>query len=128
MGATLNTLINFDKSKIHTWQHLDIPEENNMGVRLYFKPNGDNNGFNFFILEITCLEYLADAWDLEKTEVEVLFHGTAYFDGVRHLHFGHQSTDNEGYFFYPNFNLYKKCFDEIEKLEEQYCQDYIANK
>jgi hypothetical protein len=61
---------------------------------------------------------------LERKEAtaETLLHGIGAFDGVRHLWFGTKESANEGYFYYPNFDLYIKILTEICKLEKKYCQ------
>ena len=104
-------------------------ETKTTGVRIYYEVSINNNstpgtklGFRFYALEVKCWSNDGDPeWTPTNTSVECLFHGVAYFDGVRHLYMGMKQTDNEGYLYYPNLDSYKEIFDELQVLEDKYC-------
>jgi hypothetical protein len=57
------------------------------------------------------------------TEVEVFAHGEAYFDGVRHLWFGHEVTKNEGYHYYPHLDSLARLAKWLQEMEKKHCWD-----
>lgn len=63
-----------------------------------------------------------------ETEVEYFANGEAYFDGVRHLWFGHESTNNEGYHYYPHLDSLKRLAEWLAKMEEEHCWNAPRNE
>jgi hypothetical protein len=113
----------------HKWKFKALENERGKSVRLYYRPNEDGNGFDFDILEETSVggdKNFGD-WDPEHSEVDVLFWGIAYWDGVRHLYMGNQATDNYGYLYYPDISDYVTYFKAISDLENEYCSEFKAN-
>ena len=57
----------------------------------------------------------------------VLFHGDAFYDGVRHLYASSDQESNEidnhtnAYLFYPNTKMLSAVFTVLRTLEEKYC-------
>lgn len=96
----------------------DIIEIKDAYIRIYYKPHTKNNGFTFYCLEIM-------AWDMDKNvrDVKILFHGTAYYDGVVHLYMGHELTNNYGYIYMPYISKYNEIFKELNELVRKYCSD-----
>jgi len=116
--ATLENVLNRIKTKSH-WEQLSD------GSRLYWKEEGDDLlgdkcGFTFIQVNRVSYPMNSDFLD-ENTEYEVLLHGTAYFDGIRHLHFGDEASDNLGYFYYPEMDDIIEVLNVLKTLEDKYC-------
>lgn len=89
------------------------------GSKLYWKETGDNS---FTFVQVNRVSYPMDSEFLdENTEYEILLHGTAYFDGIRHLHFGDEASDNLGYFYYPDLEDIIEVLNVLKTLEDKYC-------
>ena len=58
-----------------------------------------------------------DIWKMPDVEIECLFHGVAYYDGVRHLYMGDKASDNEGYLYYFDVRDGVKIFQALDRLE-----------
>ena len=110
------------------WDHVDIDD----GCRLFYKPQirkGKTGfGFEFYAAEWTGggeFEKGASWFENDPAEIDVecIWHGTACFDGVRHLYSGDEQTDNEGYFNYPKHSRIAGVLAEITKLEKKFCND-----
>ncbi len=92
---------------------------------VFYKPhekttNNEWHGFNFVSLEI--IGYHSDELLLfPENYVEILYWGSAYFDGVRHLYFGDKETENYGYTYYPSLKDHIKILKIIHELEATYC-------
>lgn len=88
------------------------------GSRLYFK---GSDGFTF--IQVNRVSYILDSdfWD-KDTQYEILLHGIAYWDGIRHLHFGDESSDNLGYFYYPILPNIIEVLNILSDLEDKYCK------
>tara|TARA_R100000655_G_scaffold106485_1_gene155869 strand:+ start:930 stop:1325 length:396 start_codon:yes stop_codon:yes gene_type:complete len=98
-------------------------------VRIYYKPNEVKGlGFNFYALEKTghvCNnETKKDEWHKDYCGVECVFEGIAYFDGIRHLYYGNEKTQNFGYHYYPNLEMIASAILKLRELEKKYCIDY----
>ena len=103
----------------YKWDFIEAKEGS---ARVYYKPNEySGNGFQFYILE--CVAYQSKAWD-ESALVEFMFHGTSFYDGVRHLYTGHDLTKNEGYLYYPDLELIIEVLQILSTLEDKLCSDY----
>lgn len=116
----------FDAKKVEGWAHHSIAD----WCRLYWLPNKDGNGFEFVSFEVTSMASRPDdpyckgdpfTNSDSDTDVEILLWGTAMFDGVRHLYFGHKKSENFGYFYYPNFERITAIMAKIQEIERQYC-------
>jgi hypothetical protein len=60
-----------------------------------------------------------DIWKMSNIEVECLFHGQAYYDGLRHLYMGDKASHNEGYLYYGDTRELAKIFQELDRLETE---------
>ncbi len=58
-----------------------------------------------------------------EVSVEYFAYGEARFDGVRHLWFGHEDTENQGYHYYPHLGSMKLLMDWLQKMEQEHCWD-----
>jgi len=114
--ATLENILNRIKTKSHWVQLSD-------GSRLYWKEGGEgDNKFGFSFIQVNRVSYPMDSDFLdENTEYEILLHGTAYFDGIRHLHFGDEASSNLGYFYYPEVDSIIEILNVLKTLEDKYC-------
>lgn len=65
-----------------------------------------------------------DMWDLESVEVECGVHGNARFDGIRHLYWGDEFTDNYGYHYYANLDDEIKVLQMLREMKIKYCRDH----
>lgn len=83
-----------------------------------------DNGFEFYSVNFASCESdlynINNVWN-DSTEVDVLYHGTALFDGIRHIYLGEMGTDKAGYIHYPNLEVQILIFQELEKLVKQFC-------
>lgn len=103
---------------VHTWAFIEISH----GVRLFYKENDtEGNGFYFFAAEITSGRSHEDWWNPETSCAECVYHGIAYFDGIRHLYMGSEHTDNFGYIYYPDLEDQIKILTELGNLVKKYC-------
>ena len=126
-GILLSDLVNvFPKEKIFTWSYKDVTPN----VRVYYKVNKeensvkDINGFYFHVVDfVSCPAngFVGNLFDNPEVKVETLQHGTAYFDGIRHLYTGTKESDNEGYINYPNMLGQIKIMETLRELEVEYC-------
>ena len=112
--------------KICDWEYIRIPKHD---TRVYYKVDtGVGLGFKFCTLK--CVEYEDKEdtswkrWHNSYTKVELLYHGVAYFDGIRHFYLGDDITENNGYDYYPDIKGHIKTLKIINKLEQLYCRDY----
>ncbi|KKN14080.1 hypothetical protein LCGC14_0999750 [marine sediment metagenome] len=109
--------------KLTDWKSIEIKDTD---MILYYNTFSDEkvaeetrDGFRFY-----CIESLS--WKTVTKEIlncNCVFHGTAYFDGIRHLYFGDHQTDNFGYHYYPSMNILILALKELKKLEKKYCRE-----
>lgn len=102
-------------------------------VRMYYSPNTDFNGFDFWVLSGTS-EAVGDdhvpgkwSWNPDKIQVEMIFHGVAYFDGIRHLYMGDPSNEDEGYIYYPDMKELSQLMIVLNDLQYIYCNPTQLN-
>ena len=119
----------FDPKRVIGFQHVDIEAELGSS-RLYWKTEGEHQGFRFVAYAVTGMVLHpddpngdADPYSKLDTEVEILLYGTAAFDGVRHLYFGHEMSHNYGYQHCPNIELLSAILRELRQLEKAHCQN-----
>ncbi len=110
---------------IHNWAFIDAISGL---IRVYYEPNGEDNGFSFYAVEMDGKESnddgtWAEDWDIHKTDVKTMYWGNGYFDGVRHLHMGSEVTEDCGYHFYPDLDANIAALRVIRELEVKYCRD-----
>lgn len=95
-------------------------------VRTYDGTKEEKVGFDFIALD--CVGYPCGGKNeynfSPESKIEVVVEGIALFDGVRHLYYGNEKTNNYGYHYYPNLLKVIKVLIELKKLEETYCKDY----
>jgi hypothetical protein len=114
------------KENVCEWEFLEIKDSES---RIYFKPNKDKGlGFDFYAINKTghvCNEQTEkDRWDKEYCMVECVFRGIAYFDGIRHLYYGDEKTENYGYHYYADLEMIADTVKGLRELEKKYCRDY----
>lgn len=124
MDTTLASLL-FPKSEtvyvVHMPNHTDITPL----IRVYYEPRArKGDGFEFVVVERD--GYIDSTWR-DSDVVEVVCYGFSFFDGLRHLYFGSEQTENEGYLYCPSFRNLTKIFSVLEDLCMQYCSDLEAN-
>src|SRR5438105_3195593 len=87
--------------------------------RLYYSiTEGGRLGFDFKAINLVgAAGGLDNMLEDPTAEFEVLFHGAAYYDGMRHLYMGHEESDSEGYLYYPDLGQLKKVIEALIKLE-----------
>jgi|SRR5882757_6414650 len=108
---------NYPKENIINWEYLQL----NYSNRLYYKlVDSNTSGFFFCDVEMTsCISH--EEFNPESTEVEVLYEGIAYFDGIRHLYMGSEQTDNYGYVYYTHLDTHIQVLTKLKELEIKYC-------
>jgi hypothetical protein len=89
-------------------------------------PHGFGNDQSFDFIAIEWAAGFTNGEDINKDLYEVLFYGEAAFDGVRHLYFGSEKTDNYGYFKYPNLPTLMAALSKLSELEDQL--DYVKSE
>lgn len=90
------------------------------GSRMYYVDHKEGNGFSFKQVNLVSYIY-TEEWDDKEAESELLFHGLAYYDGIRHLYFGDERGDNYGYFYYPVIKNMQEALEFLGELEKKYC-------
>lgn len=88
------------------------------------EPNGDiiKTGFYFVVTKfISALVSPTDS--IEETFVEIVVHGYAYFDGIRHAYwFQHpKDPDANGYDYYPDMKTIFQITNRLHELEVLNC-------
>lgn len=116
-----------------SWQNKPFVEILENHLRIYYSIKGDGkeeHGFDFVVVEFASITMDDDYSDEEspfdnKTSFKayVLLHGIADFDCVWHLYMGHETTENEGYLYYPNMEIMPVIFEELNKLSKKYCTE-----
>lgn len=92
-------------------------------IKLFYNPSPENNGFYFTAINWVSNDADKEIWS-DETDIEIVCDGWAAFDGIRHLYFGSEKTDNEGYFNYPNMEEMAQLISELIKLQNKYCRDF----
>jgi hypothetical protein len=67
--------------------------------------------------DFCAVDWCRSNYDGSDARYEVLFRGVAYFDGVRHLYFGDEETDNLGYHYYPELRTLSEALLAVDKLQ-----------
>lgn len=90
-------------------------------VRVYYLPHGHT--FDFFVARFAaCGSDTPEPYmDSPETEVECLFHGVAYHDGLTHLYMGSTASDNVGYLYYADPGELARVFGVLAELERRFC-------
>lgn len=120
-GGKMNEM-EFDPEKVEGWEFAANPECDWMGI--FWKAKSERNGFEFVVLECTSTDSRFSGSPFVPGSgaiIEIFAHGSAMFDGVRHLYFGSEKTDNYGYVYYPDFRNMKWAMLQLEILEGRYC-------
>lgn len=93
-------------------------------VSLFYKIGGEGNhpGFDFVAMKLTASRGICeDVFEDPELQVEILFHGIVYYDGLRHLYQGREDCDNEGYLYYFNTMDGIRIFTALRELENEFC-------
>lgn len=83
------------------WKNIYTPEQNCPGF------------------EFACVEKVTSG-GFDSTYI-YLFHGTTYWDGVKHLYFGHPETDNYGYLYCVDVPSLVACLKTLDDLQAEHC-------
>lgn len=111
---------------------LDFVEVPDYLVRVYYEPDMfDGNlghGFYFYALESTggiCHPDVKedDNWHPDYAFVDVVYHGSGAFDGIRHMYMGSEQTDNYGYDYYADIDTHIATLKVIGELEKKFCRE-----
>lgn len=106
-----------DDTKIWELPYISVYDDH---IRIFYK-KGEIHGFQFWAVNLTSSPSYEQKWvETNKNHVEIMIHGLCYFDGIRHLYFGHELSDNEGYFYYPQWDQIEATIVEIKKLEQKF--------
>ena len=114
-----------DKNKI-TFKGITL-EKVNEEIRCFYQrieygEPDEKIGFYFCIIQIVSFGEGEDNFHQEN-DAEILFCGTAYFDGIRHLYMGDEQTENYGYHYYPSLLDNIASLKVLRELEEEFCRD-----
>ena len=89
-----------------------------------YRPKSDCDGFDFHCVDFQCdVENDKGGFD---DQYYTMFHGTAYFDGVRHIYIGSEEykeydTENTAYFNYPDLPKIIKALQALDDLQVEKC-------
>ena len=101
---------------VENWDRQQI----NSDDLLLIKWESEGRDFEFMCVEWVCGPATdRDGKQRAPEEYEVVFHGQAHFDGVRHLWFGHEKTENEGYLYYPDLDFIMRAFAMLKEHEDK---------
>ena len=104
--------------KVCECEYVDVSKE----CRLYFSPDKKEGcGFDFYAVQWCAGDPIESG--SEEVYADCLIHGFALFDGIRHLYFGDQETDNFGYLYYQDVELLREALACLLRLEGKYCSD-----
>jgi len=112
----------FKGERIMDWKFYQVGDD--FMTRVYHKEYA--TGFYFYAVEIIGQYSGKSVWD-EDNEAECIFHGSAAFDGVRHLYMGRDETDNYGYHYYPDFDQLIGVLYALKALEKKYCSEKMED-
>lgn len=103
---------------VYLWDYISI---SNDYARLYYLPHETlGTGFDYFaVLNVNRIEN----WPLEDTEIEILFNGVAYFEGVEHFFLGNTLTNNYNYLSSPDLDIIIEVLNNLKSLDIKYCSD-----
>lgn len=87
---------------------------------VFYHTNDDGYGFDFLCVKWTGSYSDAPQWS-DETNVSIICHGSAAFDGIRHIYFG--NDDESGYIYYPELTSITKILDSLQVLERLYCEE-----
>jgi hypothetical protein len=108
---------------VYKWQFVEISTDLTQDIRIYYNPHADDNGFTFYAIECN-KESDANRWHEDYAGIEVIYHGIAYWDGLRHLYMGHEKSDNYGYDYYPDIYAHIEILKALEPLMDLYCSEF----
>lgn len=121
----LLTSIQYCNEPIFNWPFIEIGEMREH--RLYYKlDENPGSGFDFYsVMWAACSGvHDKDVWNLASVEVECGIHGNARFDGIRHLYWGADETNNYGYHYYPALKDEIAVLQALSELEIKHCRDH----
>jgi hypothetical protein len=105
------------------WQIIELQGECLLLYRDIHAGNDEPHGFDF-----CCVEFCSqECRDSAPIQYNVLFEGITYFDGVRHLYFGSEKTDNYGYLYYCDVPLLIVSLQKLDDLQVRKCP-YVADE
>lgn len=105
---------------IHSWNQVSI----NDSVRIYYKQSGSLGfGFSFYAVEYCSNLAGVDTWDIDELEVDIVVHGIASWDEIRHMYFG-----DEGYTYCLNLDDLILVSQALKELQNKYCQEKYENR
>jgi len=95
--------------KVAEWKQIEIELDESV---IFYKPRDKKNGFDFKILEA-----------VGKSQYVLICHGNAFYDGIRHMYFGEDEENPNGYLHYPIYSIIIEYMKQLEKLEKQFCSE-----
>lgn len=113
---------------IVSWDYVTDDEQDGKW-RIYYKPidhsSGCNktdcqHGFYFYCVEWAGNNTSNPTWSPE-TYINTLYHGVAYFDGLRHVYLGKDDDGIYGYTNYPNASIHIEIWKALNELEKRFC-------
>lgn len=130
--------IKYNEESIVDWEFIQATAD----CRVYYKPfiseiepSATGLGFNF--CSVLCITvdlvtknhkmHINEEWIPERSCVEILYSGTAHWDGLRHLYLGDEQTKNYGYIFYTSIKKHIAILNVIKELENKYCTETIED-
>lgn len=103
----------FSKKPLSEFEKIVFDDDYYFYYDLHIDISGEGNGFEFICYRQT---------DLTNDDIVMVVNGLAYFDGIRHLHFGDEKSDNYGYFNYPKMPVLIQIMNKLRELELKYCR------
>lgn len=122
---------NCPDDKVFDWPFLPV-DKVSCDWRLYYKRQecfsccdsecDKKHGFYFTALEWAGNNAHEPMWS-GNTTVEVTYWGVAMFDGIRHVFFGNEHSNDRGYQNYPKPITHLRIWLTLEYLSKQFCRE-----
>jgi hypothetical protein len=119
--------LHLDGMDVADLPYVELPQRKNFRLHYsVYPPNPldtmiTRTGFKFCCVEWCSSSIGGDQWD--DCTVEVVFHGEAHWDGVRHLWWGHEQTGNKGYLYCTKPSDLAEMLYAVDRLETQHCRE-----
>ena len=109
---------------VSDWNKQEVANELLLFHKDIYAPEDECDGFEFCCVYQVCETVSGD--DAGRIGYEVIFEGTALFDGVRHLYFGKEETQNYGYLYYQDLPMLISALKALDDLQVSKCA-YVRN-
>ena len=103
---------------VSDWIFTEVYTKRGGAIKIYHRLN--ITGFDFKILQ--WVETCEDVY-----RYQLVCHGSAQYDGIRHMYFGENESQPDGCLFYPDPNQLALVFKALSLLEKRFCKESLLN-